>query len=39
VHGEPGALFLLAHDELSSADDWMIKVVAEDGLEPPTLGL
>jgi site-specific DNA recombinase len=39
VYGEPSALFLLANDEMSDADNWMITVVAEEGLEPPTRGL
>ena len=39
VYGEPSALFLLANDAPAAADNWMIKVVAEEGLEPPTRGL
>ena len=39
VYGEPSALFLLASDTPATADNWMIKVVAEEGLEPPTRGL
>ena len=39
VHGEPSALFLFANDQTAAADNWMIKVVAEEGLEPPTRGL
>ena len=39
VYGEPSALFLLANEEPSAVDNWMIKVVAEEGLEPPTRGL
>jgi hypothetical protein len=38
VRGEPSALFLLASEEASAAENWMIKVVAEEGLEPPTRG-
>ena len=30
VYGEPSALFLLASDAPAAADNWMIKVVAED---------
>ena len=30
VYGEPSALFLLANDEKSDADNWMITVVAEE---------
>ena len=39
VRGEPSALFLLANDEPAGANNWTIKVVAEEGLEPPTRGL
>jgi site-specific DNA recombinase len=39
VYGEPSALFLLASDTPAGPDNWMIKVVAEEGLEPPTRGL
>ena len=39
VYGEPSALFLLGSDAPATADNWMIKVVAEEGLEPPTRGL
>jgi hypothetical protein len=30
VHGEPSGLFLFAGDETAAADNWMIKVVAEE---------
>jgi hypothetical protein len=39
VYGEPSALFLLADDAPAATDNWMIKVVAEEGLEPQTRGL
>ncbi len=39
VYGEPSALFLLANDEGPENRNWMITVVAEEGLEPPTRGL
>ena len=39
VYGQPSALFLLASNVPFAADNWMIKVVAEEGLEPPTRGL
>jgi len=39
VYGEPIALFHTAHAGNMKNDDWMIKVVAEEGLEPPTRGL
>jgi hypothetical protein len=39
VYGEPSALFLLASDTPAAPDNWMIKVVAEEGFEPPTHGL
>jgi len=39
VYGEPSALFLLASEEGSEERNWMITVVAEEGLEPPTRGL
>ncbi len=39
VYGEPSALFLLANEEPFAVNNWMIKVVAEEGLEPPTRGL
>jgi site-specific DNA recombinase len=35
VYGEPSALFLLASDAPAAADNWMIKAVAEERLEPP----
>jgi hypothetical protein len=39
VYGEPSALFLLASDAPAAADNWMIKVVAEDhsGQSLPTV--
>ena len=39
VCGDPSALFLLANEEPAAANNWTIKVVAEEGLEPPTRGL
>jgi site-specific DNA recombinase len=39
VYGEPSALFLLSSEEGSEERNWMITVVAEEGLEPPTRGL
>ena len=39
VHGEPRALFLFANDENVEERNWMITVVAEEGLEPQTRGL
>ena len=39
VYGEPSALFLPANDEALEERNWMITVVAEEGLEPPTRGL
>jgi hypothetical protein len=39
VYGEPSAPFLLANEEPSAVDNRMIRVVAEEGLEPPTRGL
>jgi len=39
VHGEPSWLFLFARDETAAADNRKIKVVAEEGIEPPTRGL
>ena len=39
VQGEPSALFLPANDEALEERNWMITVVAEEGLEPPTRGL
>ena len=39
VCGQPEGLFLLASGESPNTDNWMIKVVAEEGLEPPTRGL
>ncbi len=39
VYGEPSALFLLGNDEAPEERNWMITVVAEEGLEPPTRGL
>jgi hypothetical protein len=39
VYGEPSALFLLANDKASGAENSMITVVAEEGLEPTTRGL
>ena len=39
VYGDPSALFLLASNAPAAADNWLIKVVAEEGLEPPTRGL
>ena len=39
VYGEPTALFRTAHAGNMKNDDWMIKVVAEEGFEPPTHGL
>jgi site-specific DNA recombinase len=39
VYGEPSALFLPADDALADEKNWMITVVAEEGLEPPTRGL
>ena len=39
VHGEPSGLFLFARDETAAADNRKIKVVAEEGIEPPTRGL
>ena len=39
IYGEPSAFFLLGHECQNAADDRMIKVVAGEGLEPPTRGL
>ncbi len=39
IFGEPSAFFLLGHECRNAADDRMIKVVAGEGLEPPTRGL
>jgi site-specific DNA recombinase len=39
VHGEPSTLFLMARAEKAGTDEGMIKVVAEEGFEPPTRGL
>ncbi len=39
VHSEPGAVLALASGDPTVSDQWMIKVVAEEGLEPPTRGL
>ena len=39
VYGDPGALFLVPNDDASKKENWMITVVAEEGLEPPTRGL
>ena len=39
VHGEPSTLFLPADGDASDEKNWMITVVAEEGLEPPTRGL
>jgi len=39
VSGEPSALFLPANDEPADEKNWVITVVAEEGLEPPTRGL
>jgi site-specific DNA recombinase len=39
VYGEPSALFLHATDGAWEQRNWMITVVAEEGLEPPTRGL
>ena len=38
VYGDPSALFLVHIDE-TKGENWMITVVAEEGLEPPTRGL
>ena len=39
VHAEPSALFLFGTDGDTEDRNWMITVVAEEGLEPPTRGL
>ncbi len=39
VYGEPSVLFLPADNEPADEKNWMITVVAEEGLEPPTRGL
>jgi hypothetical protein len=39
VYGDPSALCLVPKDEKSKGENWMITVVAEEGLEPPTRGL
>ncbi len=39
VYGEPGAVLALASGNPAHAQLGMIKVVAEEGLEPPTRGL
>jgi hypothetical protein len=39
VYGEPSILFLPANGEPQDEKNWMITVVAEEGLEPPTRGL
>ena len=39
VYGDPSALFLVPNDDASKKENWMITVVAEEGLEPPTRGL
>jgi hypothetical protein len=39
VYGEPSVLLLPAADEPVDEKSWMITVVAEEGLEPPTRGL
>ena len=38
VYGDPSALFIGSNDE-AKGENWMITVVAEEGLEPPTRGL
>jgi hypothetical protein len=39
VYGDPSALFLVPKGEAAKGENWMITVVAEEGLEPPTRGL
>jgi len=39
IQAEPSAVFLLAGGGADGPQNWMIKVVAEEGLEPPTRGL
>jgi hypothetical protein len=36
VYGEPSALFLLANDETSNRENWMMTVVAEERYRPAT---
>ena len=39
VYRDPSALFIGSNDDASKEENWMITVVAEEGLEPPTRGL
>jgi site-specific DNA recombinase len=39
IYSDPNALLLVPTDESSKVQNWMITMVAEEGLEPPTRGL